>query len=100
VSTRLNKNAVGSPTANFWSACFTVVASNFTWWVNRKDAEGRNVFQGGFLGLDNIGCSTAARPCRPVVILNSRMHELDGNVLLDMLAIALELASEDSAYEM
>ncbi len=55
---------------------------NFTWWVNRKDVEGRNVFQGGFLGLDNIGVfdrSRAAadrRPHRP-----GRRHRLDGDVL-------------------
>jgi hypothetical protein len=55
---------------------------NFTWWVNRKDAEGLNIFQGGFLGLDNIGvfdrsATVAHRRLHRAV----RRHELDGDVL-------------------
>jgi len=38
---------------------------NFTWWVNREDREGNNVFEGGFLGLDNIGLFDRSRPRRP-----------------------------------
>src|SRR4029450_3378112 len=73
---------------------------NFTWWVNRKDAEGMNVFQGGFLGLDNIGVfdRSAALPT------GGHLEQSDGTswmgmYCLNMLAIALELAREDSAYE-
>ena len=66
----------------FLERVFQKLMLNFTWWVNRKDAEGRNIFQGGFLGLDNIGLfdrSSAAADrwiYRPV-----RRHRLDGDVL-------------------
>ena len=52
----------GRPTAIFWSASSTKLMLNFTWWVNRKDAEGRNIFQGGFLGIDNIGIFDRSAP--------------------------------------
>src|SRR5262249_26476923 len=73
---------------------------NFTWWVNRKDTEGRNIFQGGFLGLDNIGVFDRSAPL-PVV---GRIEQSDGTAwmamyCLNMLAIALELARADDAYE-
>ncbi len=48
----------------FLERVFHKLMLNFTWWVNRKDAEGRNIFQGGFLGLDNIPYSTAAPRCQ------------------------------------
>jgi len=73
---------------------------NFTWWVNRKDAEGMNVFQGGFLGLDNIGVfdRSAALPT------GGHLEQADGTswmgmYCLNLLAIAMELARENSAYE-
>ena len=73
---------------------------NFTWWINRKDAEGKNVFQGGFLGLDNIGVFDRWRP----LPTGGHIEQSDatswmGMYCLNMLAIALELAREDSAYE-
>ena len=73
---------------------------NFTWWVNRKDAEGNNVFQGGFLGLDNIGVFDRSAP----LPTGGLMEQSDGTswmgmYCLNMLAIALELARENSAYE-
>ena len=56
--------AAARPTIDFLERIFHKLLLNFTWWVNRKDADGRNVFQGGFLGLDNIGmfdrCQAAA----------------------------------------
>ena len=66
---------------------------NFTWWVNRKDAEGRNVFQGGFLGLDNIGVFDRSAP----LPTGGHLEQSDGTswmamYCLNMLAIALELA--------
>ncbi|HEU5403817.1 MAG TPA: glucosidase, partial [Terriglobales bacterium] len=71
-----------------------------TWWVNRKDPEGQNVFQGGFLGLDNIGLFDRSA----VLPSGGHLEQSDGTswmamYSLDMLAIALELASEDPVYE-
>src|SRR5205823_577488 len=73
---------------------------NFTWWVNRKDAEGMNVFQGGFLGLDNIGVFDRSAP----LPTGGHIEQSDGTAwmamyTLNMLAIAFELASEDPVYE-
>jgi Mannosylglycerate hydrolase MGH1-like glycoside hydrolase domain/Glycosyl hydrolase family 63 C-terminal domain len=73
---------------------------NFTWWVNRKDPAGRNVFQGGFLGLDNIGVFDRSAP----LPTGGHIEQSDGTswmgmYCLTMLAIALELAREDRAYE-
>jgi hypothetical protein len=73
---------------------------NFTWWVNRKDAQGRNVFQGGFLGLDNIGVFDRSQPLPTGGFLN----QADGTAwmagyCLNMMRIGLELAIHDRAYE-
>ena len=54
----------------FSGACFHKLMLNFTWWVNRKDAQGRNIFQGGFLGLDNIGVFDRNVPCRTGGFIN------------------------------
>ncbi len=84
----------------FLERVFQKLLLNFTWWVNRKDAEGRNVFQGGFLGLDNIGVFDRSAP----LPTGGHIEQSDGTswmgmYCLNMLAIALELASEDAAYE-
>lgn len=73
---------------------------NFTWWVNRKDADGRNVFQGGFLGLDNIGVFDRSRPLPS----GGRLDQADATAWmamysLNMMRISLELALHNSAYE-
>jgi hypothetical protein len=73
---------------------------NFTWWVNRKDAEGRNIFQGGFLGLDNIGVFDRSSPLPTGGFIN----QADGTAwmamyCLNMLRIALELALHNRVYE-
>jgi hypothetical protein len=73
---------------------------DFTWWVNRKDAEGLNVFQGGFLGLDNIGLFDRSRP----LPTGGHIEQSDGTswmgmFCLNMLTIALELAVHDAAYQ-
>ncbi len=73
---------------------------NFTWWVNRKDAQGRNVFQGGFLGLDNIGVFDRSQPLPTGGFIN----QADGTAwmamyCLNLMRIALELATHDLAYE-
>ncbi|HZT40850.1 MAG TPA: glucosidase [Chthonomonadaceae bacterium] len=84
----------------FLERVFHKLLLNFTWWVNRKDAEGRNVFQGGFLGLDNIGLFDRSKP----LPTGGHIDQSDGTswmamYCLNMLAIALELAREDDAYE-
>ncbi len=61
----------GRPDRAFLERIFHKLLLNFTWWVNRKDTQGRNVFEGGFLGLDNIASLTAVRRC-PAVDLSSR----------------------------
>jgi len=84
----------------FLESIFHKLMMNFTWWVNRKDAFGNNVFEGGFLGLDNIGVfdRSAALPT------GGTLEQADGTswmamYCLDMLTIALELAVEDPVYE-
>ena len=73
---------------------------NFTWWVNRKDAQGRNVFQGGFLGLDNIGVFDRSAPLPTGGFIN----QADGTAwmamyCLNLMRIALELALHNHVYE-
>jgi hypothetical protein len=90
----------GAGDRRFLERIFHKLLLNFTWWVNRKDTEGRNVFQGGFLGLDNIGVFDRSAP----LPTGGRIEQSDatswmGMYCLNMLAIALELARENSAYE-
>ncbi len=73
---------------------------NFTWWVNRKDEQGRNIFQGGFLGLDNIGVFDRSKPLPTGGFIN----QADGTswmamYCLNLLRIALELARHNKVYE-
>ena len=84
----------------FLQRAFQKLLINFTWWVNRKDVEGKHVFAGGFLGLDNIGLFDRSQPLPG----GARLEQADGTAWMafycgTMLAIALELASADSAYE-
>ncbi|HXD10203.1 MAG TPA: hypothetical protein VN653_09085, partial [Anaerolineales bacterium] len=84
----------------FLERVFHKLLLNFTWWVNRKDAEGLNVFQGGFLGLDNIGVFDRSAP----LPTGGRIEQSDGTswmgmFCLNMMTIALELATQNSAYE-
>ncbi len=84
----------------FLERIFQKLLINFTWWVNRKDLEGRNLFAGGFLGLDNIGVFDRSKP----LPTGGHLEQADGTAWMafycnTMLAIALELASEDPAYE-
>ncbi|MCA9285715.1 MAG: glucosidase [Phycisphaerales bacterium] len=84
----------------FLQRAFHKLLINFTWWVNRKDVAGKHVFSGGFLGLDNIGVFDRSRP----LPTGGHLEQADGTAwmaffCLIMLAIALELAVEDPAYE-
>ncbi|MFL5494176.1 MAG: MGH1-like glycoside hydrolase domain-containing protein [Gemmatimonadales bacterium] len=84
----------------FLERAFQKLLLNFTWWVNRKDPEGRNLFAGGFLGLDNIGVFDRSRP----LPTGGHLEQADGTAWMafycnTMLSMALELASEDPVYE-
>jgi hypothetical protein len=97
---KIEKKKRGRGDRAFLERVFQKLLLNFTWWVNRKDAEGMNVFQGGFLGLDNIGVFDRSAP----LPTGGHIEQSDGTAWmamysLNMLAIALELASEDPVYE-
>ena len=84
----------------FLRRAFQGLVRNFTWWLNRKDPGGRNVFEGGFLGLDNIGVFDRSRP----LPTGGRLEQADGTAWMvlfaqNMLEISLELAQDDPVYE-
>jgi len=84
----------------FLERVFQKLLLNFTWWVNRQDADGLNVFQGGFLGLDNVRLFDRSQPLPS----GMRLEQSDATswmamYSLNMLAIAVELARRESAYE-
>jgi Glycosyl hydrolase family 63 C-terminal domain len=90
----------GERDRQFLARCFHKLLIDFTWWVNRKDPTGKNLFSGGFLGLDNIGVFDRSRP----LPCGGSLEQADGTAWMafycgTMLSIALELASEDPAYE-
>ena len=92
--------ARGSRDRVFLSRVFQKLLVNFTWWVNRKDPSGRHLFSGGFLGLDNIGVFDRSKP----LPTGGQLEQADGTAWMafycgTMLAIALELAEGDPAYE-
>jgi len=97
---KIEKRVRGHADRSFLERVFHKLLLNFTWWVNRKDPDGMNVFQGGFLGLDNIGVFDRSQP----LPTGGHLEQSDGTswmgmYCLNMLAIALELAREDPAYE-
>jgi len=97
---QIEKKRTGRGDRKFLARIFHKLLLNFTWWVNRKDSEGMNVFEGGFLGLDNIGVFDRSRP----LPTGGKLAQSDGTswmamYCLNMLAIALELAVEDDTYE-
>src|SRR5262249_26197506 len=96
----MEERQAGKGDRRFLERVFVRLLLNFTWWVNRKDPQGLNVFQGGFLGMDNIGVFDRSGPL-PVA---GTMVQSDGTswmamFCLNMLRIAVELAQEDDAYQ-
>jgi hypothetical protein len=97
---RLDAQASGTPDKDFLERVFQKLCLNFTWWVNRKDAQGNSLFEGGFLGLDNIGVFDRSRPLPGGGLL----EQADATgwmalYCLNLLRMALELAPERPAYE-
>jgi hypothetical protein len=97
---KIERRIRGKADRAFLERVFHKLLLNFTWWVNRKDAGGLNLFEGGFLGLDNIGVFDRSAP----LPTGGYIEQSDGTswmamYCLNMLAIALELARENPAYE-
>jgi hypothetical protein len=97
---KIEKKRRGVGDTVFLKRVFQKLLLNFTWWVNRKDTEGRNIFQGGFLGLDNIGVFDRSAP----LPTGGHIEQSDGTswmamYALNLMAMALELAKEDPSYE-
>ena len=97
---KIEQKRKGTGDRVFLERIFHKLLLNFTWWVNRKDTEGKNIFEGGFLGLDNIGVFDRSAP----LPTGGRLEQSDatswmGMYCLNMLTIALELARENRAYE-
>jgi hypothetical protein len=94
------KSMRGEGDLEFLKNCFRKLLLTFTWWVNRKDREGRNVFEGGFLGLDNLGVFDRSAPLPN----GEYLEQADGTAWMalfaqSMLSIALELIAYDESYE-
>ena len=97
---KIEQKRTGRPDRGFLERVFHKLLLNFTWWVNRKDEDGLNVFQGGFLGLDNIGVfDRSAMLPGGGAIEQSDATSWMGMYCLNMMVMALELAKENPAYE-
>ncbi|MEJ2168863.1 MAG: hypothetical protein P8X90_25385 [Desulfobacterales bacterium] len=97
---KIEEKMYGSKDRAFLERVFQKLLLNFTWWVNRKDMKGNNVFEGGFLGLDNIGIFDRSAP----LPTGGYLEQADGTswmgmFCLNMLTIALELAGVNPSYE-
>ncbi|TXN39136.1 glucosidase [Methylobacterium sp. WL30] len=95
----LDQALTGRPDHDFLLRVFNKLTMNFTWWVNRKDASGRNLFQGGFLGLDNIGLFDRSKPIAGGALTQSDATAWMAMNALELMRIAVELALRDPAYE-
>jgi hypothetical protein len=96
---RMEQLLHGETDVSFLKRSFAKLSLNFTWWVNRKDRFGKNVFEGGFLGLDNIGVFDRSAP----LPTGGCLEQADGTAWMalfcqNMAALAVELAAQDSSY--
>jgi hypothetical protein len=96
---RAERSQCGRADLAFLEQCFQKLLLNFTWWLNRKDATGKNVFQGGFLGLDNIGVFDRSSP----LPTGGHLEQADGTAWMclfsqNMLQIAIELSASNPMY--
>ena len=96
----IEKNNTGKGDINFLKKVFHKLLINFTWWINRKDPNGNNIFEGGFLGLDNIGVFNRSIQLHS----EAQLEQADGTSWMGMYAlnlmdIAIEIAMHDEAYE-
>lgn len=97
---KIEKKIWGTEDRRFLEEIFQKLLLNFTWWVNRKDQEGKNIFQGGFLGMDNVSIFNRSE----ALPTGGKLYQSDasswmGMYCLNMLTIALELARENPVYE-
>ncbi|KAK5660888.1 hypothetical protein OQA88_12261 [Cercophora sp. LCS_1] len=97
---KIERKLYGRQDLDFLERVFQKLLMNFTWWVNRKDVDGKNVFEGGFLGLDNIGLFNRSEP----LPTGGTLEQADSTgwmafYCLNMLNIALELAKHRRIYE-
>lgn len=97
---RIEQRINGKSDISFLKRIFQKLIINFTWWVNRKDAKGNSIFEGGFLGLDNIGLFNRNEPLAPGL----RLEQSDGTswmgmYALNMMEIAFEIATHDPDFE-
>ncbi|MFI5157019.1 MAG: glucosidase, partial [Chitinophagales bacterium] len=97
---RTEQALTGEADMDFLKTAFNKLLLNFTWWVNRKDRFGKNVFEGGFLGLDNIGVFDRSAP----LPTGGHLEQADGTAWMalfsqNMLEIAIEIAAEDPEYQ-
>ena len=96
----LNRTSLGDDAVAFLKRSFHMLVANFVWWLNRKDRDGRNLFEGGFLGLDNIGVFDRSAP----LPTGGYLEQADGTAWMafyaqTMLDMALELSLNDPTYE-
>jgi hypothetical protein len=97
---QMERDTTGQGDIEFLKRMFHKLLLNFTWWVNREDSEGNNIFEGGFLGLDNIGVFDLREPLPG----GGRLDQSDGTAwaavyALRMMRMAIELTLHDPAYE-
>ncbi len=97
---RIDKQNTGKGDLTFLKRIFQKLIINFTWWINRKDESGNNLFEGGFLGLDNIGVFDRSHG----VAAHMHLEQADGTswmgkYALNMMDIALEIATHDVSFE-
>jgi len=96
---RIEKEKKGEGDITFLKRVFQKLVVNFTWWANRKDLEGNNIFSGGFLGLDNIGVFDRSSPIKDAVLEQVDGTSWMGAYALNMMDMAIEISLVDEAFE-